>query len=162
MKALPVRSDAKRAEENHHFRGEIRKAGESDCSKSRDTESETGERHDLAETAEIAENQCPGPPANFSRQRKEERDRNAMGEHEQGGTIQADDVGARDSEKDVTHVHHARITEHPIEPLLCDRNEADVNDVAQQQHDEERVPVPRALRHEREAEAQEPVEAEFF
>ena len=79
-----------------------------------------------------------------------------------GGAIQADDVGARDPEKDVAHVHHARITEHPIEPLLRDRDEADVDDVAQQQHDEQRVPVLRALRHERQGEAQESVEAEFL
>ena len=37
---------------------------------------------------------------------------------------------ARDPEKNVAHVHHARVTEHPIEPLLRERDEADVNDVA--------------------------------
>src|SRR4029434_3663857 len=128
VKALPIRPDAKRAEENHHFRGEIREARESDRGKRCDTASEADKRHDLAETAEIAQDQCPGPAANLSGESEEQRDRNAMGEHQQGGTIQADDVGARNPEKDVAHVHHARIAKHPIESLLRDRDEADIDD----------------------------------
>ena len=65
-------------------------------------------------------------------------------------------------EENVTHVHHARITEHPIEPLLRDRDQADIDDVAEQEHDQERVPVLRALGQEREGEAQQTVEAEFL
>ena len=73
-----------------------------------------------------------------------------MSEHENNCASRAEDVGARDSEKNVTHVHHARVAEHPVEPLLRDRDQADVNDVPEQQHDEKIGPVTRALRQQAE------------
>ena len=51
-------------------------------------------------------------------------------EHENRGAIDPDNVCARDTEKNVAHVHDAGIAEHPIEPLLRDRDKADINDVA--------------------------------
>ena len=46
--------------------------------------------------------------------------------------VNTDRVGACDPEKNIAHVHHARVTKHPIEPLLRDRYQADVNNVAEQ------------------------------
>ena len=55
-------------------------------------------------------------------------------------------VGAGNSEKNVTHVHHARVTQHPVEPFLSDRDQANVDDVPEQQHDEKIGPLTRSLR----------------
>ena len=71
-------------------------------------------------------------------------------------------VRAGDAEKNVAHVHHAGIAEHPIEPLLRDRDQPDVDDVAEQQHDQQRVPMLRALRQQRQRETQQSVESEFL
>ena len=69
---------------------------------------------------------------------------------------------AGDSEKNVAHVHHARVAEHPIEPLLGDCDQADVNDVPEQQNDEQSRPVSRALRQQGNGQTQKAVQPKFF
>ena len=53
-----------------------------------------------------------------------------MREHQNNSARRAENAGAGDPKKDVTHVHDTRVTEHPIEPLLRDGNQPDVNDVS--------------------------------
>ena len=43
-----------------------------------------------------------------------------VGENQDGGARRAQDIPTGNAEKDVAHMHDARITQHPIEPLLRD------------------------------------------
>src|SRR6266550_6840221 len=85
-----------------------------------------------------------------------------MGEHQNCCAGRAQDVRAGESEKDVTHVHYARIPEHPIESFLRDGDEANVGDVAEQQDNEQTGPILRAGWDERNRQTQQAIEAEFF
>ncbi len=130
MKALHVRPDAEGAEDDHYFGGEISETGQTDGGKGAQPEGERAQGHDLCQSAEIRKQQRAGARAHLTGDGEEERDGNPVGEDENGGAVDAEKVAARDSEEDVAHVHHARIAEHPIEPLLRDRDQADINDVA--------------------------------
>ena len=79
-----------------------------------------------------------------------------------GRAVCAEQCAAGDAEENVTHVHHARIAEHPIEALLRDGDQPDVDDVAEQEHNQKRVPLLRALRQKRERDTQKAVKPEFF
>ena len=68
----------------------------------------------------------------------------------------------RDAEKNVAHVHHTRIAKHPIEPLLRDRDQPDVDDVTAQQDEEEPAPMPRAFREKRQRDAKQSVKPELL
>ena len=81
-------------------------------------------------TARRALYERAGATADFARDREEERDRDAVGKHQHSRAVQPDQVQTCDPEEDVAHVHHARVTQHPIEPLLRDCDQTDVNDVA--------------------------------
>jgi len=85
-----------------------------------------------------------------------------MSEHQYSRAGDTKNAGAGDAKKNVTHVHHARITEHPIEPLLGNCDEADVNDVSEEQDDEQSRPVSRSLRQKGNSQTQKTVQAKFF
>ena len=55
VKAFQVRAVVKCAEEDHHFRGEIGEARQTNRRERAETEGESGQRHHFAETAEIFE-----------------------------------------------------------------------------------------------------------
>ena len=106
----------------------------------------------FAESAEIFEQQACRCVAAFHRQwRKAARSRVRARTSASRRRSYPRMLRARDSEKDVAHVHHARIAEHPIEPLLRDRDQADVDDIAEQEDDEQPGPVLRAFRQAAEA-----------
>src|SRR5207302_9706764 len=114
---------------------------------------EAGVGHDFSEPAEIVEQQRAGALPNFSREAEEQRDRNSVRENQQRRAIRSEQSSAGDPEKNVTHVHHARIAEHPIEALLRDRDKPGVNEVAEKEREQKRGPLLRALRQERERDA---------
>ena len=85
-----------------------------------------------------------------------------MSEHQNGRASHTKNASTGNAEKDVAHVHHARVTEHPIEPLLGNCDQADVNDVPQEQNDEQGRPVSRAFRQQRNCQTQKAVHPKFF
>src|SRR5205085_3271688 len=101
------------------------------------TEGESFQRHEFAEPAQILERERSGPLADFAAEREKQGDRDAVSENEEGCARRSHQRSARDTEKNVAHVHDARITEHPIEPLLRDSHEPDIDDVTEQQVEEE-------------------------
>ena len=109
-----------------------------------------------------SENQRARALPHFARDAEEQRDRKSVREHQSRRAVHPENVRAGDPEKNVAHVHHARIAEHPIEPLLRDRDQSDVNDVPEQQDDEQVVPVLRAFRQKRNRQTQQAVESEFL
>ena len=67
---------------------------------------------------------------NSPRDGKKQRDGKTVREHQHGSPGRPENICARESKKDVAHVHDAGITEHPIEALLRNRDKTDINDVA--------------------------------
>src|SRR5437870_13788002 len=85
-----------------------------------------------------------------------------MSEYQHSRTGHTKNASTGNPEKDVAHVHHARVTEHPIEPLLGDCNQPYVNDVPEQQHHKQTSPVTRVLRQQRNGQTQKTVQSKFF
>src|SRR6266699_4843268 len=85
-----------------------------------------------------------------------------MSEHQHSRTGHTKNAGAGNAEKDVAHVHHARITKHPIEPLLSNCNQPYVNDVPEQQHHQQIRPVTRAFWEQGNSHPQKTVQAKFL
>src|SRR5438132_6355967 len=137
---------ANRAEENHDLRGEVGEAGKSDRGERGEAEDETSEWHYFCKSAQFIERERAGSVANLSGDCKQERNRQSMREDQGCGAGCSKNVRARDSKKDVTHVHHARITEHPIELFLRDGDESDVNNVAEQKNREQVHPIMSPVR----------------
>ena len=54
-----------------------------------------------------------------------------MSKHQNDGAGHTENTKAGDAEENVAHVHHARVPEHPIESPLRDRNQSDIDDVAE-------------------------------
>src|SRR5947207_4018808 len=84
-----------------------------------------------------------------------------MRENQHGRAIRSEQSAAGDPEKNVTHVHDARVAKHPIESLLRDRDQPDVNEVAEKEYEQKRGPLLRALRKERDRDAEQSVKSEF-
>ncbi len=162
VKAAHVGAVAEGAEEDHHFGGEIGEAGQADGSEGGEAEGEGDARHHFAESAEFIQIERAGAGAHFSGEGEERRDGKPVGEHQGRGAGQAEEIAAGDAEEDIAHVHDAGVAEHPIEFLLRDRGQADVDDVAEQEDDEEPGPMFRAFREHRNSDAEQTVEAEFF
>ena len=77
-----------------------------------------------------------------------------MSEDQCSRASRSKNVRARDAEKNVAHVHHAGIAKHPIELLLRDRDEPDVDDVPEQKNREQIHKIMRALRQKRRGQSQ--------
>ena len=54
-----------------------------------------------------------------------------MSKDQHNRTRQTKNAEAGDTEKNVTHMHHAGIAEHPVESLLRDCYQSDIDDVTQ-------------------------------
>src|SRR4029077_14565274 len=125
--------------------GKVRKTRQTDRSKYAEAKSETGKGHYFAKAAQFIENQRVSLLAQFSGQAKQQGNRKAMSKHQNNGARRGENSGARNSQENVTHVHHARVAQHPVEPFLRDGNETNVDDVTEQQHHQQIGPVMRAL-----------------
>ena len=65
-----------------------------------------------------------------------------MGEHEENGAGQADQMVTSDAEEDISHVHDRGMPEHEVQFPLRDSDESDPQDVAKQR-EEQQVEDPR-------------------
>src|SRR5437763_3694174 len=151
-----------RAKENHHFAGKISETGKTNCGKGAKAKGESGEGHYLAEATKIIKEQGIGALAHFTGNGKKKRDRNAMGKYQDGRSARSENICAGYPEKNVAHVHDARVTKHPIESLLRDRDQPDVNDIPEEQHHEQARPMPCTLRKQWHGQAQQAIKSEFF
>src|SRR5207253_5580100 len=99
-----------RAKKDHDFAGKVREAGKTDRSKYAKSKGEPSEGHDLGETAEFVENQGVCSLAQFSSDRKQQRDGKTVSKYQHQSASRGEDRGTGDAEEDVPHVHHARVT----------------------------------------------------
>ena len=85
-----------------------------------------------------------------------------MRDHHQHRAGHADEVQARDAEENKAHVRHAGITDEPVEILLPHRHPAAIQNVAEAEPGDDVHPALRRLRHQRQRDANQTVEAEFL
>src|SRR5205085_5346965 len=154
MKLLHLPAVSNRAEEDHDFGGKVCETGKANGGESSETENQTGERHHFRETAKVIERKRSGTIANLAGDAEQQRNRETMSEDQCSRASRSKNVRARDAEKNVAHVHHAGIAKHPIELLLRDRDEPDVDDVPEQKNREQIHKIMRALRQKRRGQPQ--------
>ena len=141
MKVSHLPAVLERAEKDHDFPGKIRKTRQADRSKYTEAKSEAGKGHHFAKPAQLIENQRARLLAQFSCQGKQEGNRKSMSKHQHNGAGRGENSGARNSQENITHMHYARVTKHPIEPFLRDGDQTNVDNVTKQQHHEQIGPV---------------------
>ena len=143
---LIIESVSKSTEYDHDFGGEISETGQPDGGEDSEPEGKRGQRHRFRQPAHRVEVERGDAFADFAGEAEKESNGKPMGKHQNGGAGGAEDVGAGDAEKNVAHVHDAGVTEHPIEAALRNRDQADVDDVAQEKDQQHSGPLPRAIR----------------
>src|SRR4051812_6622921 len=95
------------SKENHDLCRKIRETWKANSRKRSESECQTGKRHHFAEAAQIFKNQSAGSLAQFSGDSKQKSDGQSMGKHQNSSPGGTKDAGRGDTEKDITHVHHA-------------------------------------------------------
>src|SRR6059058_6526368 len=145
MKVSHLPAVLERAKKNHDFPGKVRKTRQADRSKYAEAKREAGKGHHFAKPTQLIENQRARFFTQFSCQGKQEGKRESVSKYQHNGTGRGENSGARNSQENITHVHYARVTKHPIEPFLRDSDQTNIDNVTKQQRHEQISPVMRAF-----------------
>ena len=150
------------AEKNHDFADEVGEAGEAAAGQHGHDQGRADERQALQEAAQASHVEGPGLLIQVAAQSESQRREQSVRDHHEHGAGHADQAQARDAEKYESHVRHARIAEEEVEVFLAHRNQAAVEEVAQCEEREEVQPRFRAIRDQRQRDADEAQQTEFF
>lgn len=124
-------------EENEQFAGEVGQTRQSDAGEGGQTEHQSESWRLLGEAAKAVEMRGAGGGADDAIEEKEQGDGQAVGEHEEDGAGEADQVMTGDAEENVTHVHDRGMPEHEVQFPLGDSDESDPEDVAEQREEQQ-------------------------
>ena len=150
------------AEEDGDFAREVGKARQAATGESRHHQGPADEGQPAEQAAEAVHLQRAGLLVEVAAQAERQRGEEAVRDHDQHRARHADEIQGGDAEEDKAHVGDAGIADEPVEVLLAHGDPAAIEEVAEAEPGEDRRPVARGVREQRQGDANQAVEAELL